>query len=168
MQELSNIAAHSIHNHVYHLQKPDYAREVTEASKKSFVMVLLTSSLGTNPESGLLIALWRELSGRFGDVKFCQMRADLCIERYPDRNTPTVLIYKDGDIRRQLVTLKEMEGQSTTMQDFEKLLLELGAVNHNDSRLQHRGNLGTAYQTLGGVKNSTLVNGLADEDSDYD
>ena len=168
MQELSNIATHSIYNQVYHLQKPDYAKEVTEASKKSFVVVLLTSSLGTNTESGLLISFWRELAGRFGDVKFCQMRADLCIERYPERNTPTILIYKDGDIRRQLITLKELRGQSTTMRDFEKLLLELGAVNHNDSRLQHRGNPETVDQSLNGVHKSTLVNGLADEDSDYD
>ena len=168
MQQLSDIAAHSTYNQVYHLQKPDYAKEVTEASKKSFVMVLLTSSLGTNTESGLLISFWRELSDRFGDVKFCQMRADLCIEHYPERNTPTVLVYKDGDIRRQLVTLKGMRGQLTTMQDFEKLLLELGAVNHNDSRLQHRGNLEAPNHPLSGTKSSILANSLAEEDSDYD
>jgi hypothetical protein len=64
----------------------------------------------------LLIDIWRELAQRFGDVKFCQMRADLCIEGYPDKNTPTVLVYKDGDIKKQLVTLRELRGTQTKAQ----------------------------------------------------
>lgn len=115
MNELADLNTASIYNQVYPVQKPDYSREVTEASTKSFVLVLLTSSTGTNPESQLMIELWRELAKKFGDMKFCQMQANLCIEGYPDRNTPTVLIYKDGEIKRQLVTLKEMNGVKTNM-----------------------------------------------------
>jgi hypothetical protein len=63
-----------------------------------------------------MIEHWRELAKRFGDVKFCQMRADLCIEGYPDKNTPTVLIYKDGDIKRQIVTLMQLGGPRTSVQ----------------------------------------------------
>lgn len=116
MQELSTITTASVYNQVYHLQKPDYSRDVTEASKNAYVFVLLTSSQGTNTESRILIEIWRELAKRFGDVKFCQMRADLCIEGYPDKNTPTVLVYKDGDIKKQLVTLRELGGVRTTVQ----------------------------------------------------
>lgn len=103
-------------NQVYHLQKPDYSKDVTEASQKAYVFVLLTSSQGTNTESRILIEIWRELAKRFGDVKFCQMRADLCIEGYPEKNTPTVLVYKDGDIKKQLVTLRELRGAQTKVQ----------------------------------------------------
>jgi len=78
------------------------------------VIVLLTSSTGTNTESRILIAIWGELAAKFGDIKFCQMRADLCIEGYPDRNTPTILIYKDGDIKQQIVTLSQLEGVRTS------------------------------------------------------
>ena len=60
-----------------------------------------------------MIEIWRELAKRFGDVKFCQIRADLCIEGYPEKNTPTVLVYKDGDIKKQLVTLRELRGPQT-------------------------------------------------------
>jgi len=98
---------------VYHVQKPDYSKDVTEASNAAFVFVLLTSSQGTNTESRVLIEIWRDLAQRFGDVKFCQIRGDLCIEGYPDKNTPTVLVYKDGDIRRQIVTLRELQGART-------------------------------------------------------
>ncbi|KAF2170414.1 hypothetical protein M409DRAFT_51459 [Zasmidium cellare ATCC 36951] len=138
MNELSELKTASVYNQVYPVQKPDYSREVTEASNQAFVLVLLTSSTGTNPESQLMIELWRELAKKFGDIKFCQMQANLCIEGYPDRNTPTVLIYKDGEIKRQLVTLKELNGVKTNMADMEKVLLDLGALKHNDSRLKRR------------------------------
>lgn len=83
-----------------------------------------------------MIELWRQLARKFGDIKFCQMQANLCIEGYPDRNTPTVLVYKDGEIKRQLVTLKELNGVKTSVADMEKVLLGLGALQHNDSRLK--------------------------------
>ena len=114
--ELSNVSRASVYNQVYPLQKPDYARDVTEASQKAYVLVHLTSSLGTNIESRLLTELWRELAQKFGDIKFCEMRADLCIEGYPERNTPTILIYRNGDIQKQVVTLRELGGKSTSLE----------------------------------------------------
>ena len=116
MAELSSISKSSKFNQVYPLQKPDYARDVTEASKESFVFVSMTSSLGTNTESRLATELWRQLAQKFGDVKFCEIRANLCVEGYPEKNTPTILVYKDGDIRKQLITLREMRGVRTTLE----------------------------------------------------
>lgn len=115
MAELSTIATASVFNHVYPLQKPDYSKDVTEASNKAFVLVHLTSSLGTNIESQILTELWREMARDFGDIKFCEIRADMCIEGYPERNTPTILVYKDGDIQKQVVTLRELGGEHTTV-----------------------------------------------------
>lgn len=89
---------------------------MTEASKDVYVFVHLTSSLGTNTESRLLTELWRRLATTFGDIKFCEIKANMCIEGYPERNTPTILIYKDGDIQRQIVTLKELQGTQTSIQ----------------------------------------------------
>jgi hypothetical protein len=113
MAELSATTAASVYNQVYPLQKPDYSREVTEESSKAFVFVLLTSSQGMNVDSRVLVEIWRDLARKFGDVKFCQIRADLCIEGYPDRNTPTILVYRNGDIKRQVVTLGELRGSQT-------------------------------------------------------
>ena len=115
LAELSTIATASTFSQVYPLQKPDYARDVTEASKKSFVFVHLTSSLGTNIESQLLTELWRDVARKFGDIKFCEIRADLCIEGYPERNTPTILIYRNGDIKKQIVTIRELGGKETSI-----------------------------------------------------
>lgn len=114
LAELSQISNASVYNQVYHLHKPDYSRDVTEASQNAFIFVLLTSPSDGNTESRVAVEAWRELAKRFGDVKFCQMRADLCIEGYPERNCPTILVYKDGDIKRQIVTLKELNGVRST------------------------------------------------------
>lgn len=168
LAELSTLSTTSIYNQVYPLQKPDYAREVTEASQKSYIFVLLTSSLGTNTESSLLTSLWRDMAARFGDTKFCQIRADLCIEGYPERNTPTILVYKDGDIKKQIVTLKALNGQKTSLQDLEKVLLELGAVKHNDSRLTTSRQGEKEDRQRGGIRNASQHATVDDDDSDWD
>ncbi|KAI5291546.1 hypothetical protein KEM52_000135, partial [Ascosphaera acerosa] len=115
MAEISLLQKASVHNQVYPIQKPDYAREVTEASAQYFVLVNLTSSLSNNVESSLLDNLWRQLAAKYGDVKFCQIRADLCIEGYPERNCPTILVYRDGDIKKQIVTLRNFRGVKTRL-----------------------------------------------------
>lgn len=40
----------------------------------------------------------------------------MCIEGYPERNTPTILVYRNGEIMRQLITLREMKGPRTTVE----------------------------------------------------
>lgn len=115
MAELSSITSKSVYNQVYPVQKADWARDVTEESQKAYVFVLLTSSQGTNVESRIMVEMWRELAKKFGDVKFCQIRGDLCIEGYPDKNTPAILVYKDGDIKKQVVTLREFQGVQTKL-----------------------------------------------------
>lgn len=127
-----------MYGQIYPLQKPDYAREVTEASAKCFVLVHLTSSFGINVESRVLTELWREMARKYGDIKFCEMKADMCIEAYPDRNTPTILVYKDGDIKRQIVTLAELNGPRTSIEDLERILLDIEAIKEHDVRMETR------------------------------
>lgn len=185
MNELATLQAASVHNQVYPVQKPEYSKEVTEASNKYFVLVLLTSSSGTNEESRLLIEVWRELARKFGDVKFCQMQANLCIEGYPDRNTPTILIYKDGEIRKQIVTLRELRGVNTgitgmclalvwpansltAVVDIEKILLDLGAIKHNDSRLKRRDLDADQSERQSSIKQGNRPKATDDDDSDWE
>jgi hypothetical protein len=89
-------------------------------------------------ESRILAELWREMARTYADIKFCEMRADLCIEGYPERNTPTILVYRDSDIQRQIVTLAELNGPRTGIADLERLLLDLGAIKENDVCLKRK------------------------------
>ena len=146
MAELSKLQTSSVHGQVYPLQKPDYAKDVTEASSKYFVFVHLTSSLATNVESRVLTELWRQIASKYGDIKFCEIRADLCIEGYPERNTPTILVYRDGDIKQQIVTLAGLNGPKTNIKNLERVLVEVGAIDENDSRLRQRDEESPAHE----------------------
>lgn len=168
MAELSSINTKSVYNQVYPLQKPDWSRDVTEESKKAYVFVLLTSSQGMNVESRLLVEFWRELARVYGNVKFGQIRAELCIEGYPDKNTPTILVYKDGDIKKQIVTLLGLKGTQTKLPDLEQLLVEVGAITIGDPRLRRKGDEDDEesrnLRSSTGNKNATMD----DDDSDWD
>lgn len=166
LAELSDLQKASLYGQVYPLQKPDYAKDVTEASAKAFVLVLLTSSMGTNVESRVLSELWREVAVKYADVKFCEIRADMCIEGYPERNTPTVLIYKDGDIKKQIVTLRELNGVKTGMRDLETVLVQVGAIMENDMRSkQHSGEDGDGTRQRG-IQRAERKREEADDDWD--
>ncbi|CAK1358753.1 unnamed protein product [Cercospora beticola] len=169
MAEMAHLQQTSVFNQVYPVQKPDWTREVTDASTEAWVFVLLTSSTGTNIESQLMIEVWRELARKFGDIKFCQIQGNLCIEGYPDRNTPTVLVYKDTEIKRQIVTLKELNGEKTSIGDMEKILLGLGAVKHGDKRLEGSGEEEEAGdRPYRSIRQSDRKGKDDDDDSDWD
>ncbi len=138
LQELNSLTKKSVHGTVYPISKPEYSREVTEASHKGPVFVHLTASMGTNVESRVLAELWRQAAKEYGDIKFCEIRADKAIENYPDRNCPTILVYKNGDIVKQVVTLMTLGGVRTNMLQIDDLLVEVGAVNEKDMRVVKR------------------------------
>lgn len=137
MAELSNLQKKSIHGSVYPISKPDYQREITEASNNSPVFVNLTSTSG-NVESRVLSELWRQAAKEYGDIKFCEIRASQAIENYPDRNCPTILVYNKGDIVKQIVTLMTLAGARTNMRQIDDLLVEVGAVPDSDLRVVKR------------------------------
>ncbi|RPA92518.1 Phosducin family protein [Choiromyces venosus 120613-1] len=133
LDELSTLSQKSVHGHVYHLQKPDYSRDVTDASKEYTVLVNMT---GSNAESRLLSALWRQAAEKFADVKFCEIAAGMCIEGYPDANCPTILVYKNEDIVDQVIRLGRLRGVDTRLEDIEKLLVQVDAIKSTDQRLR--------------------------------
>ena len=138
MQELSALSKKSVHGTVYPISKPEYGREITEASNKGPVFLNLTSSTNTNVESRVLSELWRQAAKEYGEVKFCEMRADRAIENYPEKNCPTILIYKNGDIIKQIVTLVTVGGVRMNMLNIDNLLVETGAVPESDMRVLKR------------------------------
>lgn len=94
--------------------------------------------MGTNIESRVLTELWRLAAKEYGELKFCEIRGDQAIEGYPDKNCPTILIYKDGDIVKQIVTLSMLGGVRFGMKELDNVLVEVGAVKDNDMRVQKR------------------------------
>ncbi|KAH9895384.1 thioredoxin-like protein [Xylariomycetidae sp. FL2044] len=172
MQELNSLTKKSVHGTVYPISKPEYSREVTEASNNGPVFVNLTSSMGTNVESRVLTELWRQAAKEYGDIKFCEIKADKAIENYPDRNCPTILVYKNGDIVKQIVTLAMVGGVRMSMLEIDNLLVETGAVDGKDMRVIKRkrdAEDAKEEKLMGkGIKNGNLRHATVDDDDDDD
>lgn len=169
MAELSTLQKKSIHGSVYPISKPDYQREITEASNNGPVFVNLTSTSG-NVESRVLSELWRQAAKEYGDIKFCEIRANQAIENYPDRNCPTILVYNKGDIVKQIVTLMTLGGVRTNMRQIDDMLVEVGAVPDSDLRVVKRRRSGedAEEERLAGksIKTSNAGRGQTDDDDD--
>lgn len=171
MKEMNALALKSKYGSVYPISKPDYAREVTEASANAPVLVNLTSGMGTNIESRILTELWREAAKEFGEVKFCEIRGDQAIEGYPDKNCPTILVYKDGNIVKQIVTLAMLDSLKTSMKNIDSLLIEVGAVKPNDIRIMKRRREAEEEAEAprrSGLRGSTLNKNDDEDDEDWD
>lgn len=173
MQELDALTKKAIHGSVYPLSKPEYQREVTEASNKGPVFVNLISPMGTNVESRVLSELWRQAAKEYGDIKFCEIRADKAIENYPDRNCPTILVYRNGDIVKQVVTLVTVGGVRMSMLDLDNILVEVGAVGEKDMRVVKRKREAEdakeeRLMEKGGIKTGNLRHATVDDDDDWD
>lgn len=171
MQDLQALTKKSLHGTVYPISKPDYSREVTEGSHKGPVLVHLTSALGTNVESRVLGELWRQAAREYGEIKFCEIRGDMAIEGYPERNCPTILVYNTGDIVKQIVTLALMGGVRVSMKEIDELLLEIGAIRDNDMRVMKRRrdaeDAAEEARPSGGMRQSTRQANVEDDD-DWD
>jgi hypothetical protein len=131
----------------------------------------LTSGLGTNVESRVLTELWRNAATEYGEVKFCEIRGDMAIEGYPDRNCPTILVYNKGDIVKQIVTLMTLGGVKIGMPRIDQLLIEVGAIKNNDTRVMKRLRDAEDFEeekrehgTLRGAKTAKVE----DDDDDWD
>ncbi|KAI9167557.1 Phosducin-like protein 2 [Paramyrothecium foliicola] len=172
MAELGAIQKKAVHGSVYPISKPEYQREVTEASKNGHVFVNMTSSVGTNVESRVLSELWRQAAKEYGEIKFCEIRANQAVENYPERNCPTILVYKNGDIVKQLVTLMTIGGVRVNMLKIDDLLVEVGAVPQSDLRVVKRRQAAEDAEderiANKGIKTGNAGRSRDDDDDDWD
>ena len=60
-------------------------------------------------ESDLIL---EKLARKFPDVKFLQILYTDCIPNYPEKNLPTLLVYRDDDLLTQFVGLSVFGGSS--------------------------------------------------------
>ena len=133
MAEMRKLASNEKFGSIYPISKPEWQKEVTDASKNAAVFVHL--SCESQIQSRLLSVILRSAALKFKDIKFCEIEGRRAIEGYPDKNCPTILIYKDGELVKQLVTLLMLNGNDTTLKDIEALLVDLHCLDGTDKRL---------------------------------
>lgn len=68
------------------------------------------------PLSQHLRPLLQRLASAHPETKFLSIPAGMCIANYPDKNVPTLLIYRNGDISGNVVAGQGLRGMKTTVQ----------------------------------------------------
>ena len=71
---------------------------------------MLTDSI---PQCKLLAAVLGDFAKKYPMLKILKIPGDRCIEGYPDRLMPTLLVYGPNQYRSQLVGLVELGGNNT-------------------------------------------------------
>lgn len=121
---------------VEEIGKEDWVREVTEGSK--------AGGKGSGGEGGLWVVVHlyqdrvedcrvleevlRAVAAKFKAVKFLKIRSTSAIENWPDRNLPTLFVYRDGELRTQMLGLKKVGGKKAQARDLEWWLAQAGVV----------------------------------------
>lgn len=113
LAEIKAATARNKFGRVFPLSRQDFVPEVNDASKEAWVVVFLHQEHVN--ESRMLLPVVHAFAGRHKDVKIMQIRADACIENYPDRNVPTLLLYHEGSLQGQIVGLAELGGLKVTI-----------------------------------------------------
>jgi len=122
--EMKAKAARNKFGEMTSLGRVDFVREVSEASKDSWVVVFLHQN--HVQDSQLLARVLPVVAAKHANVKFVAMTADACIEGYPDRNVPTLLLYHDGSLQSQIVGLAEFGGPRVNKDTVEWVLSRRG------------------------------------------
>lgn len=145
--ELAQLQSKSKFGDVYYINKPEYNKEVTLASKggKSMVSDRHDSSKGvyvfvhlssqSKLQSRILSNIFQKMAPKYKEIKFVEILGNRAIENYPNDNCPTLLVYYNGDMLKNFITLLELGGNNTTLKDFEELMIKVGALKDNDNRL---------------------------------
>ncbi|KAJ9110962.1 hypothetical protein QFC20_002728 [Naganishia adeliensis] len=157
--------------------RDEFVREVSEASAKDI------EALGEEGEgrgTGVVCFLYKDsvpLSNHLRQIlnllsplhpltRFLSIQGDQCIPNYPDKNIPTLLMYRNGDCLGQVVGLKG--GLGTTAMDIERLLLGykiIDKLNPQTARTWKRHIKSTRSGLIGGAVSSD-DDSLGDSDED--
>lgn len=75
-----------------------------------------TPAQGRIPLSQHLRPLLQRLAAAHAGTKFLSIPGGMCIPNYPDKNIPTLLIYRNGEITGNVVAGLGLNGMKTTVQ----------------------------------------------------
>jgi hypothetical protein len=116
------------------ISRPDWNREVNEASKAGlWVLVNLTlcstSHSVTHDEICYKVEnITKQLANKFLNVKFVSIPSTSAIEHWPVENLPTIFCYRYGKMQHQLIGIQTLGGAGVNVGRLEWRLALLGVV----------------------------------------
>jgi len=125
LEEMKQLAKAQKFGYLKQISKPEFEKEVTEASNQQVVLCCLFKY--AQEESKLLLARLEELAQKKKECKFVKIVGNECIPNYPDENCPTLLIYKDSNPIGHIRGLANIGGKAQCTADvIEWELTQLG------------------------------------------
>ncbi|KXJ16217.1 phosducin-like protein 3 [Exaiptasia diaphana] len=128
-QRLAEFNAHikaSKYGDVREITGQDYINEVNKAGDGVWVVLHLYKT--GLPICALINQFLVQLAQKFPTTKFLKSISTLCIPNYPDKNLPTIFIYRNGDMKKQWIGPFAFGGMNLKMDELEWMLSEVGAV----------------------------------------
>lgn len=74
--------------------------------------------------------LLQRLAAAHPETKFLHIPAGMCIPNYPDKNVPTLLIYRNGEISGNVVSGQGLNGMRTTVKGELAVLFQDKTMAH--------------------------------------
>ena len=134
-EELKRELAEGPFGTVADITREQFVPEVNQAGDGVGVVVFLCKK-GHYPSSYMLVLL-EKLARKFRRLKIVQIGSTECIPNYPDRNLPTLLLYRDDELLGQLVSTAPYGGSSYGIDDVEWELAQHGLVETDLGRNPH-------------------------------
>mmetsp|Transcript_4515 Transcript_4515/g.11534 ORF Transcript_4515/g.11534 Transcript_4515/m.11534 type:complete len:266 (+) Transcript_4515:109-906(+) len=124
--EMKEAAGRPAFGEVINITANDYVKEVNEAGKGVWVVLLLYST--DLPVCRRLQQILAVLACKHKHTKFVQSVGQNCIPNYPDRNLPTIFIYYEGELSTQFIGPRMFGGESMSVRDVEWGLAQQDAL----------------------------------------
>lgn len=104
----------------------DYIDEVNKAGEGIWVVLHLYKQ--GIPHCALINRFLTELAQRYPETKFVKSIASTCIPNFPESNLPSIFIYFEGQLRKQIIGPTELRGEKLTSKELEYIIGQYGAI----------------------------------------
>lgn len=129
LAEIKAAAQKAKFGYVKEISAQDYVEEVNKAGQEIWVVLHLYKQ--GIPLCSLINEYLKNIAYKFPSVKFLKSISSTCIPNYPDKNLPTIFVYYEGELKKQLVGPLEFRGMKLTQDEFEYLIGKTGAIETN-------------------------------------
>ncbi|KAG9479787.1 hypothetical protein GDO78_011695 [Eleutherodactylus coqui] len=126
IKELKALQKTQLYGELNEIAADMYVKEVTNAKDNVWVVVHLYRSW--IPMCELLNNHLRILAKKFPETRFVKAPADNCIPKYWEAYVPTLLVYRNGQIKGQFIGMDQCGGTRVTLEDLEWKLADTGAI----------------------------------------
>ncbi|XP_057338744.1 viral IAP-associated factor homolog [Microplitis mediator] len=122
LAEMKALLSESKYGDVKEISAQDYVAEVNNAGEGVWVVLHLYKS--GIPLCTLINQYLTSLATKFPTTKFLKSISTTCIPNWPDKNLPTIFIYHNGDMVKQIIGPIELRGMKLTEPELEWMLGE--------------------------------------------